>query len=230
MDPCIAFDSSVYSRLPSYEDVTCKFFGMDASLREHVLRECEELVRGHELQDIVGIDIKHKHFGMPQGHLLCEKQDVESKLSVMAPIVPEEFTGSLTPFAFAFSDGQWLPYEFVSNCMEAVDHLEVLLSKPDFMHGLASILLKSGLSDVLGFHVLHRSHLVQEARGTIETPGAGEHELLIRPYSEDLVQELAASESHPVMWHWCVDKMRPKTHTCVVCICHHCGSHCNSHK
>jgi len=223
----------VYSSLPSFEDATCQFFSKGAPEREQVLRECKELVCAHQLQNIVGVDIKHKHYDMPQGHLLCEKQNVELKQSVMAPIVPEEITGGLTPFAFAFSDGKWLPYEFVSNCKEAREHLGALLSKPDFLEGMSTILLKHGLTDVLGFHVLHRGYLVEDARGTIETPGAGEHELLIRPYSEDLVEEFAGSESHPVMWHWGVDEMRPKTHGCSrhnICkahgqVCYHCNSH-----
>lgn len=231
---CKSLDGFVFDGLDNFEAATDKFFGMPEADREQILGACKDHILAHGLQDIVAIDLKHRHFAMPEGKILCEEINIETMRSVMKPTSPDQLSNSPTPFAFKCSDGVWLPYEFVSNSSVAADRLEAVSQNAGFADGLADILTTAGMEDVLGFHVLHRDDLSKEARGTIETPGDSDHELLIRPYSEDLYQELSHSESgfhsHPVMWFWPAQAKGPKTHGCIMCYCNHCSSHCNSHR
>eukprot|EP00971_Amphidinium_carterae_P052069 1024996-Amphidinium_carterae.1 len=64
--------SSRYNALPSFEEATEKFYGFADERREFLLAGAMKIVGRHGLQEIVGIDIKHKHFEMPIDHCLLE--------------------------------------------------------------------------------------------------------------------------------------------------------------
>eukprot|EP00971_Amphidinium_carterae_P314244 6246418-Amphidinium_carterae.1 len=69
-----------------------------------------KIVGRHGLQEIVGIDIKHKHFEMPIDHCLLEVQDVQARESFMKPAL---HTVPKVPFAYKLAGDSWVPYEFV---------------------------------------------------------------------------------------------------------------------
>jgi len=216
---------SVYSKLPSFETAADKFNSqLSDAAREEILSTCKEVVYKHGLEDIVGIDLKHTHFGMPAGCVLAEVQYPQKLESRMWP---QAFDPSFVPFAFAWIDGVWQPYEFVANCEEAKLGLAEVQQKPRFLDEMAAILLEYNVHDILGFHVLHRAFL-QDAgvSGTLETPGEKPEELLLRPNSSELQRDLLKSmgQSQQVMWMW--GGNGPRKHTCIVCVCFHCGSHC----
>ena len=222
-------DDSVYQRLPTYDIATEKFYGMPASEQEEILLKLRALVTRYELEQVVGVDIKHRHFEMLPRHVLLESQRVEAKESVMRPAAMSE---PMTPFSFVLMDGKWMPYEFVEeHCHSAQLGLTKVARCGGFLQELSHYLAARGLEDVFGFHVLHREHLSGEARGTLETPGRSENELLIRPYSTDLLKSLDASDNRQVMWAWSTG-LSPVAGICAMSctnICSHCGSHCKSH-
>jgi len=200
-------DDSVYARLPEYDYATDKFFlGLAADNRMGVLQEVRELIERHGLEEVVAVDLKHRHFQMPSGHVLLEERHIEAQESVMkaAP-----FTVPMIPFAFVLSDGAWKPYEFVHvECESAVHGLELVRNNLDFLGEMRSLLMKHGLEDILGIHILHREHLGLGTHGTIETPGRAGDELLLRPYTEERFQTLTkgskeGDKTYHVMWSWC---------------------------
>ncbi|CAE7367667.1 unnamed protein product [Symbiodinium microadriaticum] len=169
---------SLVLRLPTYDIATEKFYGMPASEQEEILLQLRALVTRYELEQVVGVDIKHRHFEMLPRHVLLESQRVEAKESVMRPAAMSE---PMTPFSFVLMDGKWMPYEFVEeHCHSAQLGLTKVARCGGFLQELSHYLAARGLEDVFGFHVLHREHLSGEARGTLETPGRSENELLIR--------------------------------------------------
>jgi len=219
---------SLYGALPSFEAATEKFNVQLGDQREKILSECRAVVERHGLEDMVGIDLKHTHFGMPEGHVLAEVQ-VPEKLE--ARMCPQAFDATLVPFAFALISGMWQPYEFVTaGCEEAALGLAEVQQKPGFLQDLAVILTEFAVQDILGFHVRHRSFLEEAGvGGTVETPGATPDELLLRPNSPELHAGLRKQGAvEQVMWLW--GGKGPMKHSCAICWCSHCGSHCNSHK
>lgn len=224
---CIEPSSCVYEKLPDYDDATSIFYGISENRRQTILHELEVAVKAWQLEETVAIDIKHKHFEMPPGCVLVEEQRIQEQCSVMKPALPHEFHTLVTPFAFFFDDGTWKPYEFVVDCLSAEVGLKDLCDKKGFLEEMTQILKKHELESILGFHLIHRDHLGEEARGTIETEGDNEEELLLRPYTEELYRELVGSNGNQVMWSWCQTKS-PIGHVCFSCS-HTCNSHCNSH-
>lgn len=224
---CIDPRAPAYSYLPDYDDAVASFFGLPEQYQSEILGDCQALIQKHSLHEVVAIDLKHKHFDLDEGHVLVEKQITEPPCSTMAPTLVDEFKETVTPFSFALVDDVWAPYEFVADCDAAVEGLMLVSDQAIFLSELAETLKKHGVSNVLGFHILHRDHLGKEARGTIETPGASDTELLLRPYTEDLYHELRGNGGHQVMWSWC-QKKAPIGHHCLACS-HNCGTHCSSH-
>merc|ERR1712107_452812 len=139
---------------------------------------------------------------------------IAEQYSVMAAVPYGDLAVAPTPFSFALSGRTWKPYEFVTDCGAAKEGLAAVISKSGFLEELADAVAGFDLQDVLGFHILHRDFLGSEARGTIETPGYSEDELLLRPYTEELFNELVGSGGHQVMWSWC-NKKAPIGHLCV---------------
>lgn len=220
---------SVYSQLPSFEMAVDKFNAqLSSALREEVLLSCKDLLFKHGLEDTVGIDLKHTHFGMPDGHVLAEVQE-HSKLE--SRMWPQAFDPSLTPFAWAWIDGIWQPYEFVANCDEAKLGLVELQQKPDFLLELAAVLSESNVQDILGFHVLHRTFLSGQG-GTMETPGEHPDELLLRPNTPELQRELSEAEeqTQKVMWTWGKGTCADGNCTFHGGTSNSCSSHCKGHR
>jgi len=219
--------SSCYEQLPHFDDATAKFYSCPGSEREKLLAELRCLVERFGLEDVVAVDLKHKHFRMPPGHVLYEEPDVDSMESLMKP-VPMEL--KMVPFSFAFVNGCWRPYEFVGpGCVAVVSGLEKVCECSGFLEGLFPIIAKHGMEDVFGFHVLHRDHLGTGAHGTIEMSGEGDNELLLRPYTEELYRQMQVEGgSFQVMWSW-RKSCNQGSGTCVF-HCRHCGRHCNAHQ
>jgi hypothetical protein len=216
-------DAVMYSRLLDFEDATAAF--VEAHDRDDLLASCEALVRTHGLQEAVGVDVKHKHFELPPRTLLVERQDVAAECAWMQPMPEEEAIDGrrLTPAAFFFAEGTWVPHEFVLDSEEAEAALRAVLATPDFTLDLAALLEGHGAAKFFGFHLLHRGFL---GRSTVETPGAAPHELLLRPYTAALRAELASrpSEVQQVAWAWSTHG--PIGHNCWICKhCQHCASH-----
>ena len=215
-------DAVMYSRLLDFEEATEAFAA--AKDNAALLESCEALVRAHGLQDAVGVDVKHKHFDLPPQTLLVERQDVAAKCAVMQPLVVEAAErGRLTPAAFFFAEGLWVPHEFVLDSQEAETALRAVLAAPKFLRELAELLEGRGAARFLGFYLLHRGFL---GGSTVETPGAEDHELLLRPYSAELRAELESrpSEIQQVAWAW--SSRGPIGHNCWICKhCQHCASH-----
>ena len=115
-------DASSYARLPIFEDAIEAFAAL--TTREALLSSCEALVRSHGLGDVVGVDVKHKHFDLPTGTLLVERQNVSDASAVMKPEASSDVVGTLTPCAFFFSEGGWQPHEYVLDSREAEVALE----------------------------------------------------------------------------------------------------------
>jgi len=151
--------------------------------------------------------------------VLCE--EVYSDKAIMKPTMAAV---PMTPFAFKLEHDTFLPHEFVkAACVPAADGLARVLENPGFLKELAHVLKTHDMQDLLGFHILHRDHLVDK-HGTIETPGETERELVIRPYTEDLHRQFhGAGSTFKVMWHLGGGGV------CNICWCSHCGSHCNVH-
>lgn len=217
--------------IQTFEDATGKFFSLPAADREALLRDLQVIVEEFGLEETIAIDIKHKHFDMPAGYAICEEQFLDEQKSIMKPALLEELGAQPIPFAFILVEGQWKPYEFVTDCPSARDGLAKVSEQPGFLAKLSSFLEEKSLVDTLGFHVLHREHLDGQVRGTIETPG-DEEELLLQPYTEQMFAEFASdSGTRQVMWSWCKTKP-PARHLCLGCsghVCNHCGSHCKAH-
>jgi len=224
-----AADVADARRIPTFEDATGKFFGLPADRREALLGGLQAIIAEFGLEETIAIDIKHKHHDMPAGYAICEEQFPDEKKSVMKPALLQELGAQPIPFAFILDGGEWKPYEFVMDCPSACDGLAKVAEQPAFLAKLSAFLEENSLADTLGFHVLHREHLGGEARGTMETPGDTEEELLLRPYTEQMFAELVGTGAQQVMWSWC-NKKSPMGHMCLVCIfsggCHHCASHC----
>jgi hypothetical protein len=212
----------VYAAIPSFEETTAKFYGlMSEDERQALLQGCEQIIRSHSLHRVVGVDLKHTHFGLSTNQVLVERQYPTEKRAVMKP----EEVGSATPFAFYLLDGNWVPYEFALDCPAAVAGLEAVKSCPPFLQELRSFLEMQQMGRFVGFHVLHRDFL----ENSIETSGDAADELLLRPFTKDLVVS-CGGVTHQVMWSW--NSPTPRKHLCVHYCGGHtqsCGSHCNSH-
>ena len=214
-------DASSYARLPIFEDAIEAFAAL--TTREALLSSCEALVRSHGLGDVVGVDVKHKHFDLPTGTLLVERQNVSDASAVMKPEASSDVVGTLTPCAFFFSEGGWQPHEYVLDSREAEVALETVLAAPNFLDALADLLCGHAAARYLGFHLLHRGFL---GGATIETPGKAPHELLLRPDTEKLRKELLRNpkDVQQVAWAW--GSKGPIGHHCIVCRhCQHCIAH-----
>jgi hypothetical protein len=214
-------DASSYAQLPIFEDAIEAFAALTS--REALLSGCETLVRVHGLGDIVGVDIKHKHFDLPTGALLVERQNIAGLSAVMKPETTSDAIGTLTPCAFFFSDARWQPHEYVLDSPEAEVALEKVLAAPNFLDALADLLRGHAAAGYLGFHFLHRGFL---GSSTIETPGESPHELLLRPDTEELRKELLCNpkDVQQVAWAW--GSKGPIGHHCIVCRqCQHCIAH-----
>jgi len=214
-------DAASYAQLPSFEDATKAFAALTS--REELLGACEALVRLHGLGNLVGIDIKHKHFDLPTGTVLVERQYVAEASAVMKPEASSDIVGAITPTAFFFSGGCWQPHEYVLDSPEATTALATVLAAPDFLEALADLLRGHAAAGYLGFHLLHRGFL---GGSTVETPGVAPHELLLRPYTEQLRDELQRNpkDIQQVAWAW--GSKGPIGHHCLVCYhCQHCTAH-----
>lgn len=214
------FDSSVYESLPSFEDATEKFSALPAGTHDTLMRNFHTTLQEFGLQDTVGIDIKHKHFNIPDGHVLCEEQFYNEEKSIMKPASIDKIN-AMVPFNFALRDGKWKPYEFVVNSTSAAERLGKVAMAEGFLVKMAEILDSAGLSEVLGFQVINRDHL--PSAGTVETPGEGENELLIRPNTEDLLGD--KNDTKQVMWAF------GKGGIMGFCTAHYadCAAHCVRH-
>jgi len=190
------FDVSVYESIPSFGDATTKFFGLPEGTRTSLFNDFRTMVDKFDLQDIVGIDIKHKHFNMPDGHVLCEEPFFTEGKSIMKPESLDNMS-AMVPFNFALRNGTWKPYEFVKKSASAVERLEKVAANSHFLSDMADMIQHSGLSDVLGFQVMNRDHL-PPSNGSVETPGEGENELLIRSGTGDLPHDM--NDTKQVMW------------------------------
>lgn len=232
----LAPTESGFQLLADYEQATDEWFGMDQCKRDTLLSEIKTILERFDLQDHVGIDLKHKHFNMPAGHVLVEQCKHDCSIMQPKPLPSDGEAHGLTPFSFILDGIRWLPYEFVECSNQAIEGLQkVEEAGHEFLGELAAVLLRNRLEQVLGFHIFHREHLLGAPHGTVETPGSVPNQLLIRPYSADLKAELrqqAEFHEHPVMWMWpTAYKGAPITHHCGICFrCTHCGSHCNGHK
>jgi hypothetical protein len=225
-------DVADVQRIPTFDAATSKFFGLPTADRDAILGTCQTIVQEFGLEEIIAIDLKHKHFDMPCGYAICEEQFKDEKKSIMKPTLLEKLDIQPTPFAFILIDGQWKPYEFVMDCPSACDGLASVSEQPAFLAKLSAFLEENALDDVLGIHVLHREHLGGEARGTVETPGDTEEQLLLRPYTEDMFAKLVGKGGKQVMWSWC-NRKSPMGHLCFGCThncTNHCHNHCNEHK
>ena len=214
-------DAASYAQLPIFEDATEAFAA--STSREALLGGCEDLVRSHGLCDVVGVDIKHKHFDLPAGTLLLERQNVADASAVMKPEASSDTVGTLTPCAFFFSEGRWQPHEYVLDSPEAEAALATVLAAPNFLDALADLLRGHAAVGYLGFHLLHRGFL---GGSIVETPGVAPHELLLRPYTEQLRKELQCNpkDMQQVAWAW--GSKGPIGHHCIVCrTCQHCTAH-----
>lgn len=214
----LAMESSTdfFQQLPAFEDATERFDDMPAEHRRFVLDRCGEVIMKHGLENLVGIDLKHRHFDLDEGTVLVETQVHEDHRSVMKPISRASLEMGATPFSFMLDQGTWTPYEFVVQSPEAIAGLTAVLAKPGFLSELKDVLVKYGVEKMLGFHVLHRDFLEYKAEGTVETPGDGPKELLIRQLTSDLRAELAGFDSHEVMWTWAIST---GSIICVACLC-----------
>jgi hypothetical protein len=210
-----------YARLLDFEVATEIFYSeLAADRRLGLLRRCETIIRQHGLQDVVGIELAHKHFDLPDGTVLVERQDVAGLSATMKP----EAVGSssdLTPFAFFYAGG-WIPHEYVADCPLAEQRLLQVKARPGFLEELGAALAEEpdDVTRFLGFVVLHRDFLESDV-GTIETAGDGPHELKVQPYTEDVKAKISKSsttQSKVVAWSWTSNG--PKTHNCLIC-CHH---------
>merc|ERR1712050_46983 len=120
---------------------------------------------------------------MPDNHILVEQQLVNWEMSVMEPQPLHEVPGAI-PMSFTLENGTWQPYEFVYPSIHAVDKLQELLSKPEFLQKMASLLEQHGLDDMFSLHLEVRNH-IHGKFGTLEQPGQHEHELIITAQHSD---------------------------------------------
>jgi hypothetical protein len=213
-----------YARLLDFEVVTRIFYSELASDRRlGLLHRCETIIRQHGLEDVVGIELAHKHFDLPDGTLLVERQNVAGPSATMKPepAAAGGSSGSLTPFAFFYAGGGWIPHEYVADCPLAEQRLALVQAKPGFLEELGATLAEEpgDVTRFLGFVVLHRDFLESDV-GTIETAGDEPHELKLQPYTEEIKAKISESgtKSEVVAWSWTSNG--PKTHACIIC-CHH---------
>jgi hypothetical protein len=210
---------TMVARLLDFEVATELFYSELATDRRlGLLRRCETIIRQHGLQDVVGIELAHKHFDLPDDTVLVERQDVAGLSATMKP----EAAGSgsdLTPFAFFYAARGWIPHEYVADCPLAEQRLLQVKAKPGFLEELGAALAEEpgDVTRFLGFVVRHRDFLESDV-GTIETAGDGPHELKVQPYTEDMkakISKSATAESKAVAWSWTSNG--PKTHHCFNC-------------
>jgi hypothetical protein len=204
--------ADVYGPLFTFEKAVAAYEAMPTDRRTTLLRSCERIVKAHGFADMVAIDIKHVHFDFPDGTVLVERQDVPGLKAVMRP---EPLSSTLTPFSFYFSDGTWIPYEFVADCAEAELRLTTVTKVPAFLEELGAVLRAEGdAAKFVGFHILHRDFL-ETIADTVETPGQTDDELVIRAYTPELRSELASENAKEVMWSFSVKG--PRMHWCGIC-------------
>eukprot|EP01062_Namystynia_karyoxenos_P049737 TRINITY_DN381_c0_g1_i1.p2 TRINITY_DN381_c0_g1~~TRINITY_DN381_c0_g1_i1.p2 ORF type:complete len:265 (+),score=79.00 TRINITY_DN381_c0_g1_i1:81-797(+) len=221
-------EPSVVAQLRDFDDAVRELNEvMPGEVKDATIRRLLSVLERHGMHEVAAIDLKHRHDEIPHGQAYVERPNVALKFSTMRAEVPDD---KCVPMSFILApNGEWQPHEYVvAGCTKADERFAAVRNNESFLRELADELRDTGLSHLLGLHIIHREHLQGAKRGIVETPGEQEGTLLIRPYTEDVAAELAQKSTNKVvqvMWKkpnpWQID-------WCGVCS-HSCTSHCISH-
>ena len=114
--------NSVYEELHTFDDATARFCGLPRDKQRDSPQELRALVMRYVLAQIVGVDIKHRHFTMGPGQVLLEKQDMQATGSVMRASPASE---SMVPFSFVLLS-DWLASGCLTSSLRALASLPKL--------------------------------------------------------------------------------------------------------
>ena len=161
-----------------------------------------DVIHGHELQDVVGIALLHRHFELGSDEAIVERLRPSLGDSISRI---ESTTQVSVPHTFQCVDGQWSPIEFVAEGTAeaaATGHaLEQVRRKPGFLRSLRDVLVANGAQNSFGISLLHgRERLLGDA-GHILVERTDKAQRASIVASEQL-SAIAALDVTETLWVW----------------------------
>lgn len=123
-----------------------------------VLDDLIDVIRAHEVQNVAGIRLLHKHCDIAADEIMVE-QDLEENNAPVLATRPEAFadlTRRVAPNSYRFIAGQIQPVEY-SDDPVVHDAAGYLLARRDFLADFAATLDRRGMRHTLGLMVAPRS-------------------------------------------------------------------------
>merc|ERR1712130_170576 len=99
-----------FNELPSFEEATSKFDQLPRGKWQDFLTDASGVLSATNLTDVIGVGIKHRHFDMPENHILVAEQFADR--SEMSPKAQTHAFGAL-PISFGMHKGGLHAYEYV---------------------------------------------------------------------------------------------------------------------
>merc|ERR1712130_378342 len=194
-----------FNELPSFEEATSKFDQLPRGKWQDFLTDASGVLSATNLTDVIGVGIKHRHFDMPENHILVAEQFADR--SEMSPKAQTHAFGAL-PISFGMHKGGLHAYEYVYPSKNVSKKMDMLSA--GLFENLVSLSEFHGLADLASFHIKVHDNLMGESgcANTLEQSGLGDRELVItarQPGDED--------DARQVMWH----TSSPKKHDCKAC-------------
>jgi hypothetical protein len=189
-----------------------------------------DVICQHELHQIVGISLLHKHFDLDADERLVEK--FTGKSFCIKPEVIDEQEG-LTPYLWKaehdpeVESWQYHPLEFVESIQdtEAVQkNQKTLLNHPEFLVDMSQKLSTLGLANVFGIALLHRDCLsLNLGEILVETTDEKNRTLACSPV---LANESLSEGLTQTLWSFSPQGDTEVLGQCIM----HCNSHCYGHE
>jgi len=202
------YSPEAFNSLPS-------LFAARTGLEQHreTIRRLGEVIGRHDLQDVVGIALLHRHFEIARDERIVERINRGRSESVARAETQGEAT---VPHLFRFSAEGWRPIEFLSAEDAArnaiAETLERVAAGPTFLREFANVLVQDGAVDVFGVGLFHgREQLVSETDGIlVERTDVAGRASVVRAESTRAVAGLDVTET---LWLW--DGKTPR----LTCVC-----------
>eukprot|EP00808_Paulinella_micropora_P000449 g49024.t1 len=162
------YDSSVFDSLPSLHAASSAL----KPLRDKALTALTEVIRQFGMEEVVGVQLLHRHFALAPSEKLLERNSEDGKTSVSSPVevsqlssaptlcTPRIFALKTTPLSPSASTTNsatslegWAPCEFTTE-PAAAKLSKALFANTDFLHTYAKTLVGLNLQDVLGLGLM----------------------------------------------------------------------------
>ena len=173
---------------------------------DRYLIELGEIVYRHDMQNVVGITMAHRHFKIKEGEQLVE--EIKQYSSEIKPLTNVSDDGVI-PFTWKLSRGKngdllWFPLEFVQVDTVSEDSINnelILRDSYDFLNEFSNTLVELGMEDVFGLCIVHREFNVLQNEILVETLEEKSRTLFFNVKSKS---ELTDTTLIPTFW--CFDK------------------------